>query len=243
MAMRDTQDGLAPTVLTSHQEAQWISLSDLITGLMMLFMLIAIAFMLKVQAEEAEAKHVAEQYIEIRQELYRDLYTEFKDDLPIWNAALTKDLILTFRGPEVLFDTGKADLKPRFRQILQDFFPRYVKIITSLKYKSSIQEIRIEGHTSSDWNGATGTEEAYFQNMELSQDRTRSTLRFVLKLPDVQKDIGWLRGTVTANGLSSSHLIFKPDGITEDADRSKRVEFRILTDADAKIEKILVTVR
>jgi hypothetical protein len=31
----------------------------------------------------------------------------------------------------------------------------------------------------------------------------------------------------------------KPDGITENADRSKRVEFRILTDAEAKIEKIL----
>src|SRR5689334_2678007 len=107
--------------------------------------------------------------------------------------VFTKDLVLTFQGPEVLFDIDKADLKPRFKQILQDFFPRYVKIITSPKYKNSIQEIRIEGHTSSDWNGATGTEEAYFQNMELSQGRTRSTLRFLLKLPDVQKDIDWLR--------------------------------------------------
>jgi|ERR1700737_3896851 len=241
--MPDTDNILAPTVLSSHQEAQWISLSDLMTGLMMLFMLIAVAFMLKVQADEAKTKHLAEQYSQIRQELYDDLYAEFKDDLPVWNAVFTKDLILTFRGPEVLFDTGKADLKPRFKQILQDFFPRYVKIITLLKYKNSIQEIRIEGHTSSDWSGATGTEEAYFQNMELSQGRTRSTLRFLLKLPDVQKDIGWLRSNVTANGLSSSHLIFKPDGTSEDADRSKRVEFRILTDAEARIDKILEAAR
>jgi outer membrane protein OmpA-like peptidoglycan-associated protein len=237
--MQGTDNSLAPTALSSHQEAQWICLSDLMTGLMMLFMLIAVAFMLMVQADEAKAKHVAEQYSQIRQELYNELYAAFKDDLPVWNAVFTKDLILTFRGPEVLFDTGKADLKPRFKQILQDFFPRYVRIITLLKYRNSIQEIRIEGHTSSDWNGTTGTEEAYFQNMELSQGRTRSTLRFVLKLPDVQKDIGWLRSNVTANGLSSSHLIFKPDGTMEDADRSKRVEFRILTDAEAKIEKIL----
>ena len=88
-----------------------------------------------------------------------------------------------------------------------------------------------------------GTEEAYFQNMELSQGRTRSTLRFLLKLPDVQKDLGWLRSNVTANGLSSSHLIFKPDGASEDADRSKRVEFRILTDAEARIDKILEAAR
>jgi len=240
--MQDSDNILAPAISSSHQEAQWISLSDLMTGLMMLFMLIAIAFMLKVQADEAKARRWAQQYRQIRQELYEDLYTTFKDRLTQWNAVFTPDLILTFRGPEVLFDTGSADLKPRFKQILQDFFPRYVAIIASPKYKSSIQEIRIEGHTSSDWNGATGTEEAYFQNMQLSQDRTRSTLRFVLKLPEVQKDIDWLRSNVTANGLSSSHLILKPDR-TEDADRSKRVDFRILTDADAKIEKILETAR
>jgi chemotaxis protein MotB len=49
-------------------------------------------------------------------------------------------------GAEVLFDTGKADLKLHFKQILQEFFPRYVGIIASPKYQGSIQEIRIEGH-------------------------------------------------------------------------------------------------
>ena len=188
--MRETEHFLTPNASSGHQEAQWISLSDLMTGLMMLFMLIAIAFMLKVQADEARRRYEAEQYRQIRQELYKDIYTTFKDRLPEWNAILTGDLILSFQGPEVLFDTGKTDLKLRFKQILQDFFPPYVQIITSPEYKSSIQEIRIEGHTSSDWNGASGTDEAYFQNMELSQGRTRSTLRFVLKLPEVQKDGG-----------------------------------------------------
>ena len=240
--MQNEHNVFEPKMSSSHEEAQWISLSDLMTSLMMLFMLIAVAFMLKVQAEEARARNEAQLYREIRQDLYKDLYMEFKDRLTVWNAVFNQNLTLTFRGPEVLFDTGKTDLKPRFKQILQDFFPRYVRIITLPKYKTSIQEIRIEGHTSSDWNGATGTEEAYFENMELSQGRTRSTLRFVLKLPDVQKEIDWLRSNVTANGLSSSHLILKPDG-TEDIDRSRRVDFRILTDADAKIEKILEAAR
>jgi outer membrane protein OmpA-like peptidoglycan-associated protein len=241
--MQDADNSLLTTTeLSGQQEAQWISLSDLMTGLMMLFMLIAVAFMLKVQADEAKARREAEQYRQTREELYADLYAALKDRLPAWNAVFTKDLVLTFQGPEVLFDTGKADLKPHFKQILQEFFPRYVGIIATPKYENSIQEIRIEGHTSSDWNGGTGTEEAYFQNMQLSQDRTRSTLRFVLKLADVQKDVEWLRRNMTANGLSSSHLIYKADG-TEDADRSRRVEFRILTDADAKIEKILQTAR
>lgn len=176
--MSDADNTLAPTAFGGQQEAQWISLSDLMTGLMMLFMLIAVAFMLKVQAEAAKPKQLAVQYSEIRKELYNDLNEAFRDKLPMWDAVFTEDLTLTFQGPEVLFDTGKADLKPRFKQILQDFFPRYVKIVTSPKYKNSIQEIRIEGHTSSDWNETTGTEEAYFANMELSQGRTRSALPF-----------------------------------------------------------------
>ena len=88
--MEDADNPLAPTVLTSQQEAQWISLSDLMTGLMMLFMLIAIAFMLKVQADAAKPKHEAEQYRQVREELYKDLYTEFKDRLMGWNAVLTE---------------------------------------------------------------------------------------------------------------------------------------------------------
>src|ERR1700730_5350945 len=176
--MSDADNTLAPTAFGGQQEAQWISLSDLMTGLMMLFMLIAVAFMLKVQADAAKPKQLTEQYSEIRKELYNDLNEAFRDKLPMWDAVLTQDLILSFQGPEVLFDTGKTDLKLRFRQILQDFFQPYVQIITSPKYKASIQEIRIEGHTSSDWNGATGTDEAYFQNMELSPGRTRSTFCF-----------------------------------------------------------------
>jgi len=66
--MQETDDTWTLTISSSHQEAQWISLSDLMTGLMMLFMLIAVAFMLKVQADEAKAKHEAEQYRQIRQE-------------------------------------------------------------------------------------------------------------------------------------------------------------------------------
>jgi outer membrane protein OmpA-like peptidoglycan-associated protein len=240
--MSEKNNILEPHMLSSNQEAQWISLSDLMTGLMMIFMLIAIAFMMKVEADSAKIKQVAVIYDEIRRELYEDLSKEFKKDLPVWQAEINKDLTVRFKEPEVLFNTGEDELKPKFQDILRDFFPRYVKIITSEKYKGPIQEIRIEGHTSSVWTASTPPEEAYYKNMELSQSRTRSTLRFVLGLPEVQKNSEWLRKYVTANGLSSSHLITNDDG-TENAARSQRVEFRIRTDADARIATILESVK
>ena len=41
----------------------------------------------------------------------------------------------------------------------------------------------------------------------------------------------------TANGLSYSHIIKNPDG-SENSTRSRRVEFRIRTNAEQKLEEI-----
>ncbi len=228
---------------TSHgHEDQWISLADLMTGLMMIFLLLAIAFMLKVEEKNFKTKQVAVLYDQVRLELYSELMREFGKDLPVWGAEITQDLIFRFKDPEVLFNTGKDELKPKFQSIMSDFFPRYVRIVTDPKWGSSITEVRIEGHTSSQWGPNTPPEEAYFKNMELSQSRTRSTLRYVLEEPPVSQQVPWLKKHMTANGLSSSHPILGADG-NEDPIRSQRVEFRIKTDAEGWIATILETLK
>ena len=168
MARRD----LESTPMLS-QEAHWIPLSDLMTGLMVIFLLIAVVYMVKVEADTDRIKSVAIAYSEIRDALFEDLHREFRGDLGRWKAQILKsDLTIRFMEPEILFAPGSSDLKPEFKAILNDFFPRYVRILTSAKYRGSINEIRIEGHTSSDWTGSSNPEEAYFKNMELSQART-----------------------------------------------------------------------
>lgn len=228
---------------THPREEHWIPLSDLMTGLMMVFMLVAIAFMIQVEALMRKAERHAQQmkdvavlYDEIRQRLYADLQNEFHSDLPRWKASLDRDLAIRFEEPDVLFDLGKADLKPQFKKILDDFFPRYARIIHN--YKDSIEEVRIEGHTSKIWNAQTTDNDAYFKNMELSQSRTRSALQYVLLLPTVAPQRNWLPAKLTANGLSSSRLRFNSDG-TENLQASQRVEFRVRTNAEARIGEIL----
>ena len=77
--------------------------------------------------------------------------------------------------------------------------------------------------------------------MELSQDRARSVLSFILlEIPAVVNDSRikpWLRKYVTANGLSSSQLIKNND--VEDKSASRRVEFRVITNAEKKIVQII----
>jgi outer membrane protein OmpA-like peptidoglycan-associated protein len=234
---------LFPTSKVSPaKEEHWIPLSDLMTGLMMMFMLIAVIFMVKVEADAKAVKDIAVIYDEMKSKLYQDLRTEFEGDLALWGAELDSDLTLRFKEPEVLFDTGKDTLKPRFSEILNDFFPRYVRILSSETYRGSVEEIRIEGHTSTVWNGSTSRGDAYFLNMALSQSRTRSVLQYTLTRPEVQSQEDWLRERLTANGLSSSKIIRRPDG-SENAEGSQRVEFRVRTNADERIAEILKTVQ
>jgi outer membrane protein OmpA-like peptidoglycan-associated protein len=219
-------------------ENQWVSISDLMSVLMMVFLFISITYMLNVTNERDKIKEVAVTYNKLQNELYDDLIIEFKDDLDNWNANIDKQtLSFRFESPEVLFTTGSSALQPRFKNILDDFFPRYVNILTNEKYKSDIEEIRIEGHTSSEWSFDVLEEQAYFYNMELSQDRTRKVLEYVLSDWKIEKNKKWIKDRLTANGLSSSKIV-QVNGI-ENKERSRRVEFRVRTNAEKRIIKIL----
>lgn len=229
-----------PSPDSEGHEDHWIPLSDLMTGLMMVFLLVAVSYMTDVELTNYKIRKIAIRYSEVHDALYQELAKEFKNDLPRWGAELHRDLSIRFREPDVLFATGSDALNPRFKAILDDFFPRYIAILHSKKYRDSITEIRIEGHTSSFWNKTTppGSDLAYFNNMALSQARTRSTLLYVMELPSVGATRPWLKRVLTANGLSSSRLIYKENG-KEDPVLSQRVEFRVKTDAASRIARII----
>ena len=187
--------------------------------------------------ERDKIKEVAVAYQENQVELYQALVDEFQDDLKKWDAEIEKEtLSFQFRSPDVLFDTGKISLKPAFQSILKDFFPRYLSVL--MRFRDSIDEVRIEGHTSSVWNHQTTQDEAYFNNMELSQGRTRSVLLYVFGLTSIALERSWVKEHVAAVGFSSSRLVKNHDG-SEDLDRSRRVSFRVITNAETQIRKIL----
>jgi len=205
-----------------------MSIGDLMAGLLFIFILLLTATILKVQKQSDEEARITTEYNQIKTQLYIDLEAEFKDSLKVWNAVIdSTELSVRFQEPSTLFDYNKSDLKPKFTAILNDFFPRYIALINQPKYKKNIEEIRIEGHTD--------TSGEYFSNMELSQDRTRSVLQFCLNLLP-KSQMKWAMQRITANGLSSSHII-TING-KEDPKLSRRVEFRIRTNAEQKLEEI-----
>jgi outer membrane protein OmpA-like peptidoglycan-associated protein len=169
-----------------QEESHWLSVSDLMAGLMMVFLFIAIALMRNAFIERDKIKQVAVTYQENQVAIYQALNTEFEDDLKKWDAHIDEEsLTVTFKSPEVLFEQNKIELKEKFKALLNNFFPRYMHVLEP--FHSSINEIRIEGHTSSIWNRYVSETEAYFKNMDLSQGRTRSVLEFVYYIESAEK--------------------------------------------------------
>ena len=188
----------------------WSSISDLMSGLMIVFLFTSVIFMSKVIDENTNIK---------------------KQQQTVENIGTIR-----FKEPEVFFDMGESELKSQFKDILDSFFPRYINVIYK-NYKDKVTEIRIEGHTSSEWEEGADTKTAYFKNMELSQDRTRNVLEYVMNMESLSEYENWLIDNITANGMSYSHRIYKDN--VEDKDASRRVEFRVITNSEETINEII----
>ena len=222
---------------SDQNEDQWLSVSDLMAGLMMVFLCISVAMIHSVVQERKKITTIALSYQENQMNIYRSLTHELQKDFTRWGASISDDtLTIVFQAPDAMFETGKTELSARYKNILAEFFPRYM---TALRpYTGSIEEIRLEGHTSTGWGGLNDQDSAYFKNLTLSQQRTRSVLKFVSTLSQVSQYKKWMTGHLAAVGYSSSRPVLNPQGL-EDPTRSKRVAFRVITNADLKIKTIL----
>lgn len=226
-------------VFQTSEESHWAAVAGVVFVLMLVFLFISVGYMANAIRDKNQITTVATDYEKVQVELTNDLREEFSKNLKEWNASIDPStLSIRFEYPEILFKVGSAELNDHFKSILNNFFPRFLQILNDPKYKNDLEEIRIEGHTSSEWDGESSPRQAYYKNMELSQDRTRNVLEYLLSNIQDEDLFNWTKSHLTANGLSSSKLIFTPDG-QEDKIRSRRVEFRIKTNAEKQIIKII----
>lgn len=231
----------------SKKESFWIPYADLMTVLMLIFLFIAMAYMGLMQVQKKDQDKLFKDFQETKLEIYNDLYDTFKDDMSKWHLEIDKDLSIKFTNPEVLFHSGSSEIAPKFQEILKEFLPKYLKVITNEKYKDKISEVRIEGHT--DTVPPRLSNDPYIDNVKLSQDRSRSVLEFFrgqkcyksLQSEKEERLQFWL----TANGLSfgrtldvNKHLT-RETGLAVDNTNSRRVEFRIVTSSERVIDQAL----
>lgn len=222
----------------------WMSVSDLMTGLMVIFLFVAIAYMIQVN----ENQTVLTDYVETKNHLHDKLVKEFEGDTAKWQMAVGKDLSMKFNNPQVLFATGSYQLTPTFCEILDEFIPRYLNILLNDSLSNRIQEIRIEGHTD-DVPAPQFGKDPFMANIKLSQLRSYSVLEYIKNMPSYQDYSDQQRTKLefwfTSNGLSYGKSVDSEGQYTAisgkpiNRDKSRRVEFRIVTSGEEVLENFV----
>lgn len=218
-----------------------MSVSDLMTGLMVIFMFIAVAYIKRVQ----DSTSILNDFVENKQELHDKLKDKFENEEKEGILTIGGDLSMRFQQAQSLFETGSWQLRPEFQSQLAEILPKYLNILLNDSLRTKIREIRIEGHT--DMRPYPSIDpDPYIANLILSQRRALSVMQFMRKLPEYKaysdNDKRLLEYWFTANGLSYGRALDKNNEIAyvsqkpADLDKSRRVEFRIITAGEEVLE-------
>lgn len=136
---------------------------------------------------------------------------------------------------ELLFDRGKAGIKPLLNEFLVQACEPW---LATLKGSGvNIAEVKIEGHASSEWGSRSSAREAYLQNLNLSQLRSQAVLRKCLSLVKDPQLLAWARTHLIAVGYSSARLVLDEEG-QEDRKASRRVVLSATPDTRNLLEEI-----
>ena len=124
---------------------------------------------LQMQKTEAEkqverVKRDSLRYFQTQTAIAKALKTEFQNDLLTWGASVEPDGTVRFYNPSVLFKQNEDKLTPEGQLLLKEFFGRYINILYGTKFRDQIAEIRVEGHTSSEWAEGVTDSKIYLES-------------------------------------------------------------------------------
>jgi flagellar motor protein MotB len=223
----------------------WMSYADLLTGSLIVFMVITVVLVIKVNSRIENATTITAK--------------NFKDKLkPIPGVDVTDEGIIRLysEGEKELFKTNKYNLTEKTKELIKKVWPVFLEEIID-KYKDEkieIFEIRIEGHTDS----RPANDTVIFGNLGLSQLRAAETWIFIrdslinveidsLKsvstgykkrkkdlsriqdikiLTDIEKRMVTV-GFGARKPLNGGSKLLIEDGGKEDENKSRRIEFRL----------------
>ena len=197
---------------------------------------------LQLQKTEAEkqverVKRDSLRYFQTQTAIAKALKTEFQNDLLTWGASVEPDGTVRFYNPSVLFKQNEDKLTPEGQVMLKEFFGRYIQILYGPNFKDQIGEIRVEGHTSSEWTQGTTEIQRYIWNLDLSQRRAFEILRICLPSIGDPGVLERVKGQAIATGHSFSKIVRNQDS-TENRELSRRVEFKAITQSEKVLKEI-----
>ena len=229
--------------MSKNNWSHWISLSDMMTWLMLVFLLISILVISEIQTQQENKNKILIEYNNTKEEIHKDLLLAFEEKEKEWQMTITNDLTIKFNNEDILFDPHKTNLKDWFKNILDNFIPWYLSIINNPKYEWKIKEIRIE------WHAWDCSEDLYFYCLWLSQWRSNSVLEYFLNSNyyknSSENDKSKFKFLITSNGMSTwknldnswNYTYYSKNKVNTAI--SKRVEFKIVTNSEDLVDNLI----
>jgi chemotaxis protein MotB len=232
-----------------HGESDfWPTFTDLLTSILLVIMLyfitITIGNYIEIKDTKEQLQGVESQLQEslsVRISISAELAKELEKSLKEYSDFVELDKnsgTIRFKNSEIQFDSGKAVVKPQFKNLLNKVIPDYINIILSKKYRSYVSDIIIEGHTNSKPIGKKET--SFIDNLSLSQARALNVTNFLLSSESAKyREKLFLSSYVQAVGMSyRKKVAIKTGSKVEDFEKSKRVEIKFRLKDEENIEKL-----
>ena len=172
----------------------WLSIGDLMSGLVMLFALLLVVSLLLINEAADRAKNSRVVIIQSLEQTLKAAGINANID-PVSGDISILD--------SVLFDSGSAELKPEGVRFLETFVPVYSRAIFSDNaVAEQIQFVVIEGHTS-----AAG---GWDYNMDLSLKRANNVSHEISQMTFVGKEAFRSRLLVSGRGEAAANQTHNP---------------------------------
>jgi chemotaxis protein MotB len=217
---------------SDEEVTYWLSFSDVMSSLLIIFLLLFVYKILDYNQEiknynQALASKEAkiQELSNVRRKIIERLLEQFGE-----NIQIDKNTGAIKLRSEVLFDYNKSDLKAEGEAFMTQFMPKYLEVLLGDKeIKDSLSRIIVEGHTDNEGD--------YLYNLELSQDRALSVVKYIISDNVNKRYLNDVEQYVSAIGRSKADLIKKNDVVLPA--ESRRVEFKFQLKDEDTIKAIL----
>ena len=197
----------------------WITMTDLMTGLVLVFVVMFFYTYLNSNQEKVVEAMAQENATKSIQEAFVKQNIDATVD-PVSGVVKISDL--------ELFELNSYDLSEKGKKYLEKFTPTYFNSIFSDEYlNKNLDKIIIQGHTDSQtYVGNYSPDEQYMKNMELSLNRAYTVANYMTNTAYNKKNGDRLRKMIIVEGASFSNPVLVNG--KEDYAKSRRVELKLV---------------
>ena len=201
------------------------SLTDLMTSLMVIFILLLLVFVHRTAGKDAAVTDI------LLKKLRQDLSSpQGFNEKTIRPDPRDRNAILVIVPNRLMnFEIGKSTLRPDGERFLKKYIPEFAAVLCSDQFRPNIESIVVEGHTDKLSFAGQTAEESQNRNLKLSQDRSMEVVKSALShLAGMEAKRSCFLEKLSASGRGEQELEATPE-------ESRRVILKIrvkVTDVD-----------